>query len=562
MDVGTLWRLLRGPVRPFLLGKVLDRFRSTQRLRWAQRVLHASPTVALHHLASPLPPASWLATHGQQVVQRAAQQRNGVVDAYGLDRWNITTMQLPPADPRARLELARMHQWPTYAVACHLTGDRSWFQDFQRELQVFQREHPACDGPMWNVAMDSAIRAVNALIAWDWFVQAGFRDHATDEIVARLARDHALGVWAHLETAGGMATSHLLGDLVGLAVIEAYLDQPLRADVQVWPWLEREMQRQLLDDGMSFEASTGYHRQVVDLLRVAYDVAERSDRLRSQITPEVRSKVHAALHAQAVLEDIGMPLIGDNDDGLCIKLLNTPTLACSLPSVEKKSDDRFPDFGLWIRRYDDALLTMRHGPVGQYGKGGHAHNDLNAVTLTVKGRPIIIDPGSAVYTADVQRRNTARCTHHHATVSFDTVEQRWWPPHEQGLFWMLEEPGTRPHVHSSHEQWQGTVRHAGASAHEHQRTMTYGPRMCIIHDRVSQVPASIMIPLASNVKVQTGDDVVTLAVDDVVVHVRWKDAILCPIHHLEMSPAYGVSMSAQLLELRMTASTVQWTCTW
>jgi hypothetical protein len=61
----------------------------------------------------------------------------------------------------------------------------------------------------------------------------------------------------------------------------------------------------------------------------------------------------------------------------------------------------------------------RHG----YLNGGHAHADALAVTLTVSGRPLLIDPGTATYTMDPESRDRFRSTSMHNTVVLDGRQQ-------------------------------------------------------------------------------------------------------------------------------------------
>lgn len=540
------WRIASGPARPFLLGKLADLVRRPRRRQWAQRMLEQLRPLPCRSLGLALPPPHLLQQHRSDLLTWANHQR--------CRAWNTDG-----CDPREVLEVARMHAWPLYAVAAHLTGDPSWFESFASEVESFHREHPPQTGPLWNVAMDSAIRAVNLVVAWDWFSSAGMESASLTERVAQLAQQHAIAVWGGLETAGGMGTSHLLGDLVGLVVIEAYLGTAVTPEGSVLPWLERETARQILPDGMNFEASTGYHRQVVDLLRVARDVVQVSPTLHARCSAPFMKSIDLALQAQATLEAFGMPLIGDNDDGLCIKLLPTPRLMVDLGHSQTHDAD-FPDFGLWLRSMEDAALTVRHGPVGQQGKGGHAHNDLNAITLSVGGRWFIGDPGTAVYTADPVRRNQERSTTVHATVCFPNTEQRWYAASD--LFWMIEESGTRKSVAVHSASWEGTVRHGGAARYEHRRHVSWQDRTIVVTDTVASLPAQIVLPFAPGVAVTLDGDRARCTVDGITVAIQWEGARVLELRPLPTAPAYGSSVDGCVLRLAMESANVRWRITW
>jgi len=74
----------------------------------------------------------------------------------------------------------------------------------------------------------------------------------------------------------------------------------------------------------------------------------------------------------------------------------------------------YPDFGIYIWRSGGFFLSIRCGPVGQNGNGGHAHNDQLAIELFIDGEDWIADPGSYLYTPSPKERNTYRSVHAHA----------------------------------------------------------------------------------------------------------------------------------------------------
>ncbi len=68
----------------------------------------------------------------------------------------------------------------------------------------------------------------------------------------------------------------------------------------------------------------------------------------------------------------------------------------------------YPDFGLYILRSPRLFLSVRCGPVGQSGRGGHDHYDQLSAELVLDGKPHFRDPGSYVYTALPNRRKQYR----------------------------------------------------------------------------------------------------------------------------------------------------------
>lgn len=68
----------------------------------------------------------------------------------------------------------------------------------------------------------------------------------------------------------------------------------------------------------------------------------------------------------------------------------------------------YPDFGLFLWRGTRAFISVRCGPIGGNGLGGHAHNDQLSVEIEIDGIAWARDPGTFVYTADLAARNAYR----------------------------------------------------------------------------------------------------------------------------------------------------------
>src|SRR5438045_951453 len=83
----------------------------------------------------------------------------------------------------------------------------------------------------------------------------------------------------------------------------------------------------------------------------------------------------------------------------------------------------FPHAGTAVARTgagDYVLVT--NGIVGTNGFGNHKHNDLLSFEYHRGGTPLVVDPGSYVYTSDPDARNRFRGTAYHNTVMIDGVE--------------------------------------------------------------------------------------------------------------------------------------------
>lgn len=99
----------------------------------------------------------------------------------------------------------------------------------------------------------------------------------------------------------------------------------------------------------------------------------------------------------------------------------------------------FEDFGIYIIENETFFLsvmaTNNHLP--RYWS--HGKNDKLSFELQVNGKDVILDPGSFIYSADVQTRNLFRSTQSHSTIHIDGREQNRWPDGKYSIFNLYNE---------------------------------------------------------------------------------------------------------------------------
>jgi hypothetical protein len=125
-------------------------------------------------------------------------------------------------------------------------------------------------------------------------------------------------------------------------------------------------------------------------------------------------------------------------------------------------------------------LVIDAGPHG-YLNGGHAHADALSVTLSVRGQPLLIDPGTACYTSDPALRDRFRSTRYHNTLMVDERPQslaagpfHWHSTASATAYNWRSEPGL--------DIFEGT--HDGYRPLVHQRTVLARAGLWIFVDRL------------------------------------------------------------------------------
>ena len=93
----------------------------------------------------------------------------------------------------------------------------------------------------------------------------------------------------------------------------------------------------------------------------------------------------------------------------------------------------YQDFGLYIFKSTRLFLSVRCGPIGQNGRGGHAHNDQLSIELNVDGKDYITDPGTYVYTPLPDQRQLYRSATAHFVPQITGIE----PGNLNHGFWRL-----------------------------------------------------------------------------------------------------------------------------
>src|SRR4029079_4297433 len=110
-------------------------------------------------------------------------------------------------------------------------------------------------------------------------------------------------------------------------------------------------------------------------------------------------------------------------------LLAHPALALRLETVQSAPPSAaprsiaLPDTGYYISRSASGEhIVIDGGPHG-YLNAGHAHADALSLTMSVRGVPMLIDPGTGSSTLDWELRDRMRSTALHNTLALDGRSQ-------------------------------------------------------------------------------------------------------------------------------------------
>ncbi len=384
-------------------------------------------------------------------------------------------------DIKVPWELSRFAHGIRLGQAFRLTGDVEFAREVVLQILDWIAGNPVGFGPNWTTPMDIAIRAAAWTAALQLIADSSLATPAFLWLAARSLEAHGRHIMGHIEWHGDDSSNHYVSDIAGLAILATAWPRLPGAAGWVRYARERlasEIERQVYADGCDFEASTAYHRLVLELFLLPFIQAER---VGVPFGERYRERLKAMLDALRALlhEDGTAPQFGDNDSGrfLAFETPGAPPLSmCYLlalgdavlladgltlrPPIADSSaalwlSDRPPadaggaawlarrstamkDAGWFVLRDHGVQVAISCGPNGRPGRGSHTHNDKLSFELSVGGVRLIADPGTFLYTPSPEKRNLYRSTAMHSTLAVAGWEQNRWLEGPPGLFSVLE----------------------------------------------------------------------------------------------------------------------------
>lgn len=381
------------------------------------------------------------------------------------DRHWSEVAYLDPAvvgDHKVIWELGRHQALVTLGQAAWLTGDARYSAACAQWLSSWIDGNPPKHGVHWASSLEVAFRS----IAWVWAL--ALVGDALPQPLRRRAVGYLTISARHVErylSTWFSPNTHLTGEALGLFVVGTALPQvrgaarwrDLGAGILL-TWLPRHVR----PDGTYVEQSTWYHRYTTDFYLHFLALAERAGLpVRDRVAGPLGSLLDVL--AWVTRPDGSMPLIGDDDGGRLLFLDEgtatatatplavgaallqrgdlaavaggpTPEVAWLLgaagvdefrrlaPRLPAGRARAFGDGGMYVIREgwgrDAAMCVIDAGPHG-FLNAGHAHADALSLDLTVRGVPILVDPGTYTYTVSAEWRDRFRSTAVHNAAIVD-----------------------------------------------------------------------------------------------------------------------------------------------
>ena len=366
-------------------------------------------------------------------------------------------------------ELNRHQHWLQLGRALWLTGDARYAHGICSELESWLRDNQPFAGINWASMLEVGFRAMS----WTWALHCLLGNPRSQipnpksqdspwlvDMLVGLDRQ-LTHVERHLSYYFSPNT-HLTGEALALYVCGTALPELAASE----RWVEtgrrvllQEIDRQILADGGHVERSTHYQRYTLDFYLLATltarlghddDAARRFEEAAGRLAAFTRTIADAGGRP---------PLIGDDDGGMlwpltsrrCDDVRDSLAVAAIVLERPELAAWGVPEEAFWIagsradrsraarsfaqpscllrdtgyfvaRDTDGSHAVLDAGPHG-YQNGGHAHADALSLTLSIDGRPLLIDPGTCTYTMDAELRDRMRSTASHNTITLDGRSQ-------------------------------------------------------------------------------------------------------------------------------------------
>ena len=316
----------------------------------------------------------------------------------------------------------------------------------------------------WSSPMDVSIRNIN-LIFHLFNIESGSKiaeilGNNKDLISSYISKHYEFTI-NNLENKGNVIGNHYLIELTSILLTIATF--AFKNDEEEWKYYKNELlselNNQFYEDGTNFEGSSHYSAFVVEALIICRLVIEEMDE-NAEILQQIDEIIKSNYVFLSKLMNKGeLSQIGDNDSGRLfystydedsplkmnwlfeiIKNLYeksdfyqeetkfTYEIKSKIPSFDNFQQVThkkiklftkdyefysFKDFGIYIWRNDNEYFSIRCGPVGQNGIGGHSHYDQLSIECFTGNSWIARDPGTGTYTDDIETRNNFRSLEYH-----------------------------------------------------------------------------------------------------------------------------------------------------
>ncbi|MGO4291833.1 heparin-sulfate lyase HepC [Chitinophaga sp. RAB17] len=358
---------------------------------------------------------------------------------YGKD---INWQYWPVKDNEVRWQLHRVYWWQPMGLAYWSTGDEKYAKEWVFQFDDWVRKNPLGlsaenDSFAWR-PLEISERLQSLTGTFNLFVSAtSFTPRFLLEFLNSYSQQAAY-IPDHYTKVG----NHLLFEAQRMIYAGCFF--PELKNASAWKKsgievLNREIQKQVYEDGMQFELSPSYHNASIDIFLKALRMAQLNggeDDFPTSYKKTIEHMIFATINFS--FPDYTFPMFGDSwlvTKNAMLKQYQSwyeafpenPVIQYYATDGNKGQQPSFLSQGLtkagfytfrngWDMR--STVLVLKASPPGEF----HAQPDNGTFELWVKGRNFMPDAGCYVYSGDEEinkMRNWYRQTRVHQTLTLD-----------------------------------------------------------------------------------------------------------------------------------------------
>lgn len=316
------------------------------------------------------------------------------------------------------------------AVEYSVTGEEAYFLKWKEFVEGWLKQSSDDSFEPYTISM----RIPNLLICME-LLREKLRDTELESAVITSLYQQYRYLLKTQEQA--LLANHYFENLKAV-VISSLLFQETGMYHQYFDLFLKEIEEQILSDGLHFERSLMYHKIILeDILRVHAALRSTGHREDAKkLIPAIQMMASAMMKLERGFERT--PLFNDAGNNVSKSrdvLFRAIIRHCTNSVTAEKSNaqketavEGFEASGCYMLTHKDTALFFDCGEIGPSYMGGHAHCDCLSFELSVNGKALFVNSGTGQYQGEL--RSFFRSTAAHNTLMIDDREQsELWGEH-------------------------------------------------------------------------------------------------------------------------------------
>ena len=475
------------------------------------------------------------------------------------------TKQEGLADVKYVLELNKFNHLVRIALAYYHTHDKRYTQFITDSIVGYRETVKPYRSIVQRIVMDMGFRIINLIQILLLCKDDEVFQEQTAPLINGIIFDQ-IKAMEQFHTAKwfktGNGANHVTGEMVGLILGQLWLQHKGIANYdrkykREYAYLIEVLNRTIAPSGAYLEQSGNYSRLVAEFL-VLFDL------LKGCMGHSVYCKAYEESHYRdrilQYLRDSSyndyVPNFGDNDDARVLTAFcgQGELVEYFLKDVKPSyRSEAYLDGSQWTFSSQDQYdihLFARVGKFAYFREGAsiHAHNDLLAVVIGIKGQPVFIDKGMRFYNSGADLCKSYRRISAHNTISFEEKEIT-----KLGVGVSYQYPQCE-YVKSDIKDsviFSGMLKYGGV---QHKRTIAYQDGKIEIEDFVQLATndvteGSIHYLLDHHIKAnKNGEDIILSMQNGQTIRVNIRGVENVELIQSDYSPAYGQSVETTMIK--------------